>query len=123
MDREICHPTEFDFYLVAHAGLQGTSRPVHYRVLFDENQFGPDRLQDLCHRLCYLYCRATKSVSVVPPVYYAHLAASRARIYAGDDGSEASDAGNGAAQNPVAPNNEPASLAPNDQLKFRMFFV
>ena len=30
--------------------------------------------------LCYLFCRCTRSVSVVPPCYYAHLAAFRGRI-------------------------------------------
>ena len=29
--------------------------------------------------LCYLFCRCTRSVSVAPPAYYAHLAAFRGR--------------------------------------------
>jgi eukaryotic translation initiation factor 2C len=33
---------EFDFYLQSHAGLLGTSRPAHYNVLLDENEFTPD---------------------------------------------------------------------------------
>ncbi|KAJ1555614.1 hypothetical protein HK096_001989, partial [Nowakowskiella sp. JEL0078] len=33
------------------------------------------------YRLCYLYCRATKAVSVCPPAYYAHLVAARARFH------------------------------------------
>ena len=32
VDRDITHPTEFDFYLQSHAGLLGTSRPAHYSV-------------------------------------------------------------------------------------------
>lgn len=39
VDRDIAHPTEFDFYLQSHAGILGTSRPSHYNVLLDENHF------------------------------------------------------------------------------------
>lgn len=49
MDRDICSPNEFDFYLNAHAGLQGTNRPVIYTVLADENKFGADHLQHLTY--------------------------------------------------------------------------
>jgi hypothetical protein len=31
------------------------------------------------YSMCYLFCRCTRSISVVPPVAYAHLAAKRAR--------------------------------------------
>ncbi|KAM3384302.1 hypothetical protein ACQJBY_008764 [Aegilops geniculata] len=89
VDTNICHPTEFDFYLCSHAGIQGTSRPTHYHVLFDENCFTADGLQLLTNNLCYTYARCTRSVSVVPPAYYAHLAAFRARYY--DEPSEGSD--------------------------------
>ncbi|KAJ3121651.1 argonaute 1 [Physocladia obscura] len=82
----VTHPSEFDFYLCSHPGLQGTSKPTHYHVLYDENQFTSDSLQELTYRLCYLYCRATRSVSVVPPAYYAHLVAARARFHATGDG-------------------------------------
>ncbi|KAL5975230.1 hypothetical protein ACLOJK_031909 [Asimina triloba] len=161
VDSRICHPTEFDFYLCSHAGIQGpitygldyglkplaledlgekgcdflslairdwfnlvlfgltlgsdflsfairdwfnlglnlvkpfesgvswadfvwkgTSRPAHYHVLWDENNFTADEMQSLTNNLCYTYARCTRSVSVaVPPAYYAHLAAFRARFY------------------------------------------
>ncbi|KAH0458254.1 hypothetical protein IEQ34_013569 [Dendrobium chrysotoxum] len=81
VDKNICHPTEFDFYLCSHAGIQGTSRPAHYHALFDENNFSADGLQILTNNLCYTFARCTRSVSVVPPAYYAHLAAFRARCY------------------------------------------
>ncbi|VAI45323.1 unnamed protein product [Triticum turgidum subsp. durum] len=49
VDSKICHPTQFDFYLCSHAGIQ------------------------LCEFVA------------VPPVYYAHLAAFRARFYMDQD--------------------------------------
>ncbi|XP_022849610.1 protein argonaute 10-like isoform X3 [Olea europaea var. sylvestris] len=64
VDSKICHPTEFDFYLCSHAGIQGTSRPAHYHVLWDENNFTADGIQLLTNNLCYTYARCTRSVSV-----------------------------------------------------------
>ncbi|KAL5649749.1 hypothetical protein ACJX0J_040558, partial [Zea mays] len=64
VDSKICHPTEFDFYLCSHAGIQGTSRPAHYHVLWDENNFTADGLQTLTNNLCYTYARCTRSVSI-----------------------------------------------------------
>ncbi|KAA8541496.1 hypothetical protein F0562_025459 [Nyssa sinensis] len=64
VDSKICHPTEFDFYLCSHAGIQGTSRPAHYHVLWDENKFTADWLQSLTNNLCYTYARCTRSVSI-----------------------------------------------------------
>ncbi|GMJ10787.1 ARGONAUTE 5 [Hibiscus trionum] len=93
VDTKICHPTEFDFYLNSHAGIKGTSRPTHYHVLYDENRFSADLLQMLTNSLCYTYARCTKSVSIVPPAYYAHLAAYRARYYVEEDMSDSGSTG------------------------------
>ncbi|KAL5212258.1 hypothetical protein ABZP36_023105 [Zizania latifolia] len=96
VDSNICHPTEFDFYLCSHAGIQGTSRPVHYHVLWDENKFTADGLQTLTNNLCYTYARCTRSVSIVPPAYYAHLLAFRARFYMEPDTSDSGSMASGA---------------------------
>lgn len=49
--------------------------------MYDENNFTPDSLQELTYRLCYIYGRATRAVSIVPPAYYADLVAARARFH------------------------------------------
>lgn len=54
---------------------------MHYVVIHDENQFSSDAIQYLTFDLCHLYARSTKAVSIPAPVYYAHLAAYRGRVY------------------------------------------
>ena len=98
VDQGINHPTEGDFYLLSHEGIQvcghwsimrmyfmmtfefqGTSRPCHYHVLWDDSNMGADETEELSYYLCHLYSRCTKSVSYPAPTYYSHLAADRAR--------------------------------------------
>lgn len=81
IDRDVVHPRNFDFFLCSHAGIQGTSRPSHYCVLVDENQMKSDEVQDLTNMLCHLYGRCSRTISIPTPVYYAHLAAFRARAH------------------------------------------
>jgi eukaryotic translation initiation factor 2C len=97
IDNTVTIGNDEDFYLFSHKAIQGTSKPTHYVVLENEMKAS---LQDIAqmvrlesvlfhrltapqtHSLCYLYQRATRSVSLAPPSYYADLAADRARIYA-----------------------------------------
>lgn len=122
VDSKICHPTEFDFYLCSHAGIQGTSRPAHYHVLWDENNFTADALQSLTNNLCYTYARCTRSVSIVPPAYYAHLAAFRARFYMEPDTSDSDSMATPAGRGPQQPQRAtrvpaPGSVRPLPALK------
>jgi hypothetical protein len=39
IDSDVVSPVETDYYLYGHAGLLGTSKPAHYNVLHDENNF------------------------------------------------------------------------------------
>jgi eukaryotic translation initiation factor 2C len=39
VDSGVISPTFFDYYLYGHAGQLGTSKPAHYTVLLDENNF------------------------------------------------------------------------------------
>ncbi|KAF0891619.1 hypothetical protein E2562_010604 [Oryza meyeriana var. granulata] len=77
VDKQVCHPRNYDFYMCAHAGMIGTTRPTHYHVLHDEIGFSPDDLQELVHSLSYVYQRSTTAISVVAPICYAHLAAAQ----------------------------------------------
>ncbi|GER38448.1 argonaute 1 [Striga asiatica] len=101
----------------------GTSRPAHYHVLWDENKFSADALQSLTNNLCYTYARCTRSVSIVPPAYYAHLAAFRARFYmepeTSDSGSMTSSsvAGRGAAVRSTRVPGSNAAVRPLPQLR------
>jgi hypothetical protein len=95
VDRGISESRHWDFYLQAHSALQGTARPAHYFTVWDEIFYplhpsvapgagAADKLQDLTHKLCYLFGRATKAVSVCPPAYYADLVCTRARCFMSD---------------------------------------
>ncbi|KAK4158401.1 ribonuclease H-like domain-containing protein [Chaetomidium leptoderma] len=87
VDRGVTNVRYWDFFLQAHASLQGTARPAHYTVLLDEvfrHKFAAkaaDMLEKLTHDMCYAYGRATKAVSICPPAYYADLVCTRARIH------------------------------------------
>lgn len=91
VDRGITEARNWDFFLQAHAAIQGTARPAHYYVVHDEIFSGlklppqfptaADALEDLTHNMCYLFGRATKAVSICPPAYYADLVCMRARCY------------------------------------------
>ncbi|KAG2110170.1 Piwi domain-containing protein [Suillus cothurnatus] len=84
VDRGVTAVFDFDFYLQAHAGLQGHVKATHYTVVYDENRLGADELQQGTHTASYLYARATKAVSLVPAAYYADLACERGRCYLND---------------------------------------
>ncbi|KAI6096159.1 ribonuclease H-like domain-containing protein [Pisolithus croceorrhizus] len=81
VDRGVTAVYHFDFFLQAHGGLQGTTRPTHYYVVHDENGFKADQIQGLTHALSYMFSRATKGVSLVSPAYYADIACERGRCY------------------------------------------
>ncbi|XP_073158213.1 protein argonaute 4-like [Henckelia pumila] len=104
IDNTICHPKNYDFYLCAHAGMIGTSRPTHYHVLLDQVGFSADDLQELVHSLSYVYQRSTTAISVVAPICYAHLAASQLGTWMKfEEISETSSSHNGGSAAPAVP--------------------
>ncbi|KAF8711992.1 hypothetical protein AX14_013179 [Amanita brunnescens Koide BX004] len=81
VDRGVTSVFDFDFYLQAHAGIQGTVKSTHYTVVYDGIGLGADEVQKNTNSASYMYARATRSVSLVPPAYYADLACERGRCY------------------------------------------
>ncbi|KAF7338648.1 Argonaute-like protein [Mycena venus] len=75
-------PLALDFYLQSHAAIKGTSRSGHYSVLLDEN-FNSDVsvIQQLSFELCHVYAKATRSISIPAPVYYADMVCARAKFH------------------------------------------
>ncbi|RDY14406.1 Protein argonaute 4, partial [Mucuna pruriens] len=121
IDNKICHPRNYDFYLCAHAGMIGTSRPTHYHVLLDEVGFSPDQLQELVHSLSYVYQRSTTAISVVAPICYAHLAATQlGQFMKFEDKSETSSSHGGLSGAGVVPVPELPPLQEN--VRNTMFF-
>lgn len=82
VDNDLTHPDHFDYFLNSHEGIQGTSKPAHYTVLHDDNNFDADELQELSYHLCYTYGKCNRSISIPAPVMYADLACYRAKKYA-----------------------------------------
>lgn len=89
VDRGITLQRYWDFFLTAHTAIQGTARPARYTVIYDEifQSRGGDpslstgELEKITYNMCYLFSRATKSVSICPPAYYADIVCTRARLY------------------------------------------
>lgn len=47
VDRGCTMESGFDFFMVAHQGIQGTSRPAHYVVLRDDGGYSADDIQNM----------------------------------------------------------------------------
>ena len=136
VDRGVTSIWNWDFFLQAHTGLQGTVKPAHYYVVLDEIFANPqlkklhpfanaaDTLEDLTHKMCYLFARATKAVSICPPAYYADLACERARAYLSEEFDPASAGGSiasGATQ-PV-PQDAHSKVRIHEAIRDSMFYI
>ena len=99
---QVTNPLTYDFFLCSQHGalvriifrmifllftgiFQGTTRPTHYHVLYDDNKLTPDQVQTLTYALCFTYARCTRAVAIPAPVKYADLLATRAAIYINDN--------------------------------------
>lgn len=109
IERDVTMPREFDFFLYSHIALQGTSRPVHYTILYDDANHPPNVIQNMIYEHCYQYMRSTTSVSLHPAVYYAHLASNRAKAHVDVPASEGPQGGPGFKQNAPPSSDTPQS--------------
>ncbi|OXA47083.1 protein argonaute-2 [Folsomia candida] len=89
VDTKIVHPSEREFFLNSHVGIQGTSKPTRYHVIHDDTNFTMGDLQKITYYLCYGFVRCTQPVSYPAATYYAHLAAYRARHLIEKEGENA----------------------------------
>ncbi|XP_075551486.1 protein argonaute-2-like isoform X1 [Dermacentor variabilis] len=125
VDSVVTHPLDFDFFLCSHFGIQGTSRPAHYYVVWDDSSFTADELQKLSYYLCHTYARCARSVSIPAPVYYAHLAAFRAKnhiVSKVNVSSSSSDSSGGSGDN-VATSQYVEAVRVLEALQTSMYFV
>jgi len=135
VDRGVTEAQNWDFYLQAHAAIKGTARPAHYFVLLDEifrARFGKvkgknvaDELQQMTQSLCYVFGRATKSVSYCTPAYYADILCERARNYL----SHVFDSPSASVAPSVVSGHQPETSASGDDVKIHdrvkdsMFYI
>ena len=128
VDRDITHPTDHDFYLCSHAAIQGTSRPCHYYVLWDDNHLSADDLQTLSYQLCHVFFRCNRSVSYPAPTYYAHHVAFHARALLQDwedkNSDSASTASSVSDDHPYASQEDMArAVKIKDEIRKNMYFA
>lgn len=139
VDRGVTEEGTWDFFLQAHAAIQGTARPAHYVVVLDEifrsrarelRLQGPsqpaDDLERVTHALCYSYSRATKAVSICTPAYHADILCERARRYMADlfEGSASDDASSvGGAAGGDASGGMNSRVTPHAKLRNTMFYI
>lgn len=125
VDDVVGHPNEFDFYLQSHSGSAGTSRPTHYNVLYDENNFTQDSLQSLSFALCHVYTRATCSVSIPAPLYYADIVSKRGKNHFDPSltfTSVVDESINGGYSSPIEKFKELYQPA-HESMRYKMFFT
>jgi eukaryotic translation initiation factor 2C len=143
VDRGITEAVNWDFYVIAQHAIQGTARPAHYIVVYDEI-FTPqksagvniaDQVQQIVLATHFCMGRATKSISYCAPAYYADLLAERGRVYLSEqfqpsDAANAGSKGYGKARTDEEKQAQRVELAKMDKMiqvhngvKNRMFYI
>ncbi|KAJ5594792.1 uncharacterized protein N7459_001000 [Penicillium hispanicum] len=134
IDRDVVSPHGWDFLLYSHSALQGTARPVHYKVLLDEIGHKPEELENMIYEQSYQYVRSTTPVSVHPAIYYSHLISMRARHHENVPSSAGPQSGRGIKQSrslekpspddPLAPKEKLLEMAGStNRLPYKMWWI
>nr|XP_041631297.1 protein argonaute-3 isoform X3 [Drosophila kikkawai] len=72
VDNHITRAKMYDFFLVSQLVRQGTVSPTHFVVLRDDANYGPDIIQKLSYKLCFLYYNWPGTVRIPACCMYAH---------------------------------------------------
>ncbi|KAI8443725.1 Piwi domain-containing protein, partial [Phakopsora pachyrhizi] len=78
VDKVIGDPFLYNLLFQSQASFNGTSCCTRYLVLKDETNHTVDDTQNIANSVCSASQRATKSVGIATPTYYANLVATRA---------------------------------------------
>ncbi|XP_030569875.1 protein argonaute-3 [Drosophila novamexicana] len=72
VDKYITRTHMYDFFLVSQMVRQGSVSPTHFIVLRDDANYGPDIIQKLSYKLCFLYYNWPGTVRIPACCMYAH---------------------------------------------------
>ncbi|CAH7666222.1 Piwi domain-containing protein, partial [Phakopsora pachyrhizi] len=78
-DKFIRDPFLYNFFIQSQASFIGTLCPSRYTALKDETNHTVDDLQNIANLVSSGFQRATKSVEIATPTYYANLVSTRAK--------------------------------------------
>lgn len=123
VDTVITHPSQHDFYLCSHTSIQGTSRPCHYHVIWDDSDFGADDLQLFTYQLCHMFWRCNRSVSYPAPTYYAHRDAAHARVLLQALGDSSSLSGGSEGSGRISLDEMNSAIEIHSNRKKQMYFM
>ncbi|CAH7681386.1 Piwi domain-domain-containing protein, partial [Phakopsora pachyrhizi] len=79
VDKVIGDPFLYNFFFQSQPSLKGTSCLTRYIVLKDETNHTVDDLQNIANFVSYGFQKATKSIGIATPTYYANLVATGAK--------------------------------------------
>lgn len=71
-----------DFFMISQTGNIGTLKPTYYEILHNDLKISKDDIEILTFSLTFLIPRASNTCGLPAIVFFAHLAAYRARNYA-----------------------------------------